>query len=378
MNSILPAVFLVVSAAFAGAGQRLPDERRTLTDPATGVRLTALTTAKARDDKIYQTHPSFSHDGRLIVFVSDRAGSSQLFAVDRGNGAITQLTDDPRTTPGLVYLSRSSNRMYYARGRSILDMDLGPVPARAMATEPAPLQERKIVDLPEGWSFSGTFSVDADGKSLYLGLGNEAGSAWAVHQIDIGTGRTLHVTPVPFRVGHVQANPCRTGVAMLCHETGGDSPQRIYVMNGPNLAPEPFYRETYNEWATHEVWWGADEAIFIIWPSTDEMRKKPYGLTRVRLQDGSHEIIHQYPFWHVCGLEGERYAVADTFQGDLFLVDVQTRQKKLLTTGHRPKGATVHLHPSSSPDGKQVLFCSEMLGSWDLMLVDVPSWEDLR
>jgi len=214
-------------------------------------------------------------------------------------------------------------------------------------------------------------------KRFAWGVGREDKNAWAIHRIDVVTGKTLQVTPIPFRVGHLQANPAKAGVLMFCHETGGDSPQRMYVMKAPTAEPEPFYRETYDEWVTHEVWWGPDEALFVIWPKNAEMRKKRHGIASVRLDDRSHKIISQYPYWHVCGVPGGRYVVGDTFQGELFLIDAKTGNKKLLTAGHRPKGATAHAHQSASPDGKQILFCSEMFGNWDLMLVDVPNWDEL-
>ena len=156
---------------------------------------------------------------------------------------------------------------------------------------------------------------------------------------------------------------------MYCWETGGDSQQRIWVVNADGRANEPLYKETYDEWVTHEVWWGPDKALFTIWPKNEEMLKKPHGIAYVSLQDKTLHILDQKKYWHVGASADGKWAVGDTFDGKIYLVNGDTGHAKLLTQGHRPRGATVHPHPSFSPDGSSVLFCSEKNGNWDLFLV---------
>jgi oligogalacturonide lyase len=145
----------------------------------------------------------------------------------------------------------------------------------------------------------------------------------------------------------------------------------MWVVRADGSGNTPFYKETYDEWVTHEVWWGSDKALFTIWPKNDEMLKKPHGIAYVSLEDRSLHILDQRKYWHVGADHAGRWAVGDTFEGQLYLVDARTGQASLLTQGHRPKGATVHPHPSFSPDDSAVLFCSERNGNWDLCLVDV-------
>ena len=158
---------------------------------------------------------------------------------------------------------------------------------------------------------------------------------------------------------------------MYCWETGGDSKQRMWIVNADGTGNGPFYKETYDEWVTHEVWWGQNKALFTIWPKNEEMLKKPHGIAYVSFDDRSLHILSQKKYWHVgAGPDGE-WAVGDTFDGELYLIDGRTGKARLLTQGHRPRGATVHPHPSFSPDGSSVLFCSEKNGNWDLFLVQV-------
>ncbi|MHC4144914.1 MAG: TolB family protein, partial [Planctomycetota bacterium] len=151
--------------------------------------------------------------------------------------------------------------------------------------------------------------------------------------------------------------------------TGGDSQQRMWIVNADGQANEPFYKETYDEWVTHEVWWGSNKALFTIWPKNEEMLKKPHGIAYISLQDRSLHILSQKKYWHVGVSPDGHWAAGDTFDGEIFLINGDTGRARLLTQGHRSQGATVHPHPSFSPDGSSVLFCSERNGSWDLFLV---------
>ncbi len=49
-------------------GRRFASERTTYRDPVTGYEISMLTTSPAKDNKIYQTHPNWTADGRHIVF----------------------------------------------------------------------------------------------------------------------------------------------------------------------------------------------------------------------------------------------------------------------------------------------------------------------
>ena len=58
-------------------------------------------------------------------------------------------------------------------------------------------------------------------------------------------------------------------------------------------------------------------------------------------------------FWHCNGSADGKWAVGDTFAGNIYLINVPTGEITLLTTGH--KDAPDHPHPSFSPDSKRIL-----------------------
>jgi len=364
-------------------GKVHPSEKVTTIDSITGVVLTRLTCGPARDNKIYQTHPCWTIDEQHILFVSDRTGSDQLFLIDPKSGESIQITDEMESSPHHSYLSRHKNSLHYLSGRQIIECDfdviLKAVERGIGPDESIPGARRVIASLPADGELSGTLTVDADGFWMYLGVEwKNRENCWSILKLDLRDGEFQPVIEVDFRVGHAQAHPTQPGLIMFCHETGGDADQRMWIVNSDGSGLRPFYKETYSEWVTHEVWWGKDKALFTIWPYNEALRARPHGIACVSLATFEMTVLSQYPFWHVGGSADQNWAVGDTFEGDIFLINAAARQKKLLTQGHRPKGATVHPHPAFSPDGKQVLFCSEKFGSWDLILADIPAWDSLK
>lgn len=350
----------------SGVGRQFPPERTVDVDPITGMEIAMLTTSPAKDDKIYQTHPSWTADLQHIVFMSDRTGSNQYFAIAAETGIITQLTND--RGPSNACLSHTKNQMFYVSGREIWELDIDAV-LRLDPNGPKNASRRRVAELPDDMQLSGSITVDANGKDIYLGVRHD--NSWRLLALDTEQVSFRRTIDLDFRVGHCQAHPSISGLIMYCWETGGDSEQRMWIVHADGSGNEPFYKETYGEWVTHEVWWGSDKALFTIWPKNDEMLKKPHGIACVSLQDRSLHILSRKKYWHVGGDPSGRWAVGDTFDGRLYLADGKTGNAKLLTQGHRPKGTTVHPHPSFSPDGSCVLFCSQKNGNWDLCLIQL-------
>ncbi len=346
-------------------GRRFSSERMTYEDSVTGHEIFMLTASPAKDNKIYQTHPNWTADGRHIVFMSDRAGTNQYFALSIDTGAITQLTNDQ--SPGNAFLNRAKPGMFYVSDNTIWDLDIDAI-LNLNDKKQNTRFRRKVADLPHKAKLSGTLSVDSNGKDIYLGVQYDEDS-WGLLALNADTGRFRKIIDLDFRVGHCQAHPSMSGLIMYCWETGGDSQQRMWIVRADGSNNGPFYKETYDEWVTHEVWWGADKALFTIWPKNEQMLKKPHGIAYISIRNRALNILSQKKYWHVGGSPDGKWAAGDNFNGEIYLISADTGKAKLLTQGHRPRGATVHPHPSFSPDGSSILFCSEKKGNWDLFLV---------
>ena len=92
--------------------------------------------------------------------------------------------------------------------------------------------------------------------------------------LNLATGEIRQIIEVGFRVGHVQTNPWRSGVLGYCHETGGDAPQRTWVVKADGSANRPLYKETFDEWVTHEVWSSPTRSLFTVWPKNPRDAKE--------------------------------------------------------------------------------------------------------
>lgn len=381
----------VVCAAFgaltarAEVGKRFPSEKRVIEDPVTGVTLTALTAGPSVDIKIYQTHPQWTADGRHIVFRSSRAGKpQQAFAVHEDSGAIVQLTAGSDTVAESLNLSRKANLLYFLRTAAgaplkLVELRLDSLfrDSEAGAMKAAEAYERTVATLPQGLEVSGGFALDAEETHAYLGAKHagrsDAGRLWS---IDLRTGVIEHLVDAPFRVGHVQANPRVPGEILYCHETGGDAPQRMWLVNTADRTPRPLYPESPEEAVTHEVFAGPDHVLFILSGLLPRSRTKPTGIAWVHLRTGEAQLHGQVKvtdgrFWHCAATPDLRWIIGDTPGGALYVIDASTGERQRLTQGHRRHDGAPHAHQNISRDGKRVLFNSGMLGGAHLMTIEL-------
>ena len=96
-NQIVALLFFVtLFLAFqqtlqAQIGRRFPSEKKVVTDPVTGVKLTFLTSKPAGDAKIYQTHNQWTSDSQWVIFRSERV-KGEVMAVNEKTGDIVQVS----------------------------------------------------------------------------------------------------------------------------------------------------------------------------------------------------------------------------------------------------------------------------------------------
>ena len=453
----LVALCLVPSARASDVGKRYPSEMRTFVDKVTGMTVTALTTSSFSDAKPYQTHTTWTSDGKWIIFRSNRSGANaQAFLINETTGEIVQLTDDRNTGTGSLNLSRKSMKLYFMRGgpsfrpetqapagppppRQLIELNLEPLLAdsRAGTMKEAATYERLVATLPDDLRDAGGFALDADETKIYWGVGwgplppnppsraelavrgaadgateaaarsqidqrntNPAEAREAARQrfatlgrgpgglrsIDLKTGELKTVIDVDFRMGHVQCNPWVPGEIIYCHETTGDAPQRMWTVMGDGTHNRPLYVETPDEWITHETVATRDEVMFLILGHLPYLRTHPTGIAVINLRNDQMKILGQVEentgvgrgtggFWHCNGSPDGRWAVGDTFAGNIYVIDRHNGRMTLLTTDHKMRPD--HTHPIFSPDSKRILIQSGLFSdgkNLNLMVVALPEW----
>ncbi len=207
--------------------------------------------------------------------------------------------------------------------------------------------------------------------------------------MNLKTGEIKYIVSVPFQIGHVQTNPYVPGEIVFCWETGGKSPQRMWTVLADGTGLSALYPEAPYDWVTHEAVITKDEVAFAILGHrkngvNDEWgvagtREHATGLAIVNLRTREMKIAGQTKkgsgLWHVNGSPDGRWAVGDDFARNLYLIDRQTDEMILLTTGHKPTAAD-HPHPTFSADSTKIEIQSAMLSAdnraMNICVVPVP------
>lgn len=347
-------------------------------DERTGVRLRNLTPECAKAQLMYQTHPMWTPNMEYLVFDAEKDGVMLPHALLFKTGHTRPIVDTP--VPASV-LDRKTGRFYYIQDNDIMAINVG-LAFRRMA------KPRRIAAIPSGLvkSVCGGLSLDTKGDWLYMGVENksitpplpgEDGKHWAILYLDIESAQWHKVVDLDFKVGHVQANPTIARVIMFCHETGGDAPQRIWMVNASGKGLRPFFEEKHNEWVTHETWWGGTRVLFTIWPYDDEHKKLMHGIVSADVAVARPTPYAQYPAWHAHGSPNGQWVLGDDFDRNIWLVKADTKERRLLTQGHLGKGFNTHPHASFTPDNKAVVFNSSRTGAESIFLAELPEWDSL-
>ena len=278
-------------------------------------------------------------------------------------------------------VARLSNKLYFFKEGQLTELDFDPLIRDSKSGKPikAGQYERIITTLPKGFSESGGFTMDANENFAYMGLRwkEDTVNKYGLGSIDIKTGAFRKIMDVSFWIGHVQANPWVPGEILYCWETRGDAEQRMWLVNSDGSNNRPLYVEMPDEWVTHEIWQDKDHVLFNLMGHLPRLRTKPQGVAQINVRNNEMKLFRNADgrgYWHCAGTEDGRFAVADTFTGELHQVDLRTGATKLLTTGHYPTTdgiPNVHTHHTIRPDGKVVLFNSGKWGNLDLMIVSL-------
>lgn len=376
----LAGALIAALSVQAQVGRRFPPEKTVYTDTVTHRTVTAICSPRYNSEKIYQSHPSWTRDGKYIIFYSDRGSGRQAYAYSEATGEIIQLTGGAVDFRDPIFLnvSRLSDKMYYFRKKDLVELDLASIfrdseKGRAIGDRQ---YERVVGQIPAEFDTPGRFTLDASEKWAYIEISREQDTArvWGIGSIDLQTGEFDKILDIPFRIGHIAANPWVSGEIMYCWETGGDSPQRMWLVNADGSDNHPLYEETPKEWVTHEIWRDRDHVQFNLSGGEAELRKKPTGIVAINVRNDEVSIYTNAEgsgYWHNTGTSDGKWGLADTFTGRLDLINLRTSERTPLTAGHRDD-KRIHLHSSVSPDNKKVLFNSSYLGGRTLMVVGLP------
>ena len=419
------AVVLTATPASAQIGRRFPSEKKVIKDPKTGVELVFLTSQQGQgDSKIYQTHNQWTADGKWVIFRSNRV-RGEAMAVNEETGEMVQVTEGGYT--GMLCVARNSMNLYIQRqqrgpdgrrtGWEIVEINLEKLfkDSEAGKLQGKAAYERICGIIPAELCVEGDLALDGSEELAYFRLApdyarnmpiaepiapnfgprNMGAGPGGIGKIDLRTGKAEPVVAVHFKVGHIQGNPWHPGEVIFCWETGGKAPQRTWMVNADGTNLRPIYRETEYDWVTHEAVISADELVIAIlghrriavnerdldttkdWgPSGTKEYATGIAVVNMRTRELTLEgQVDGDNFWHVAGSQDGHWVAGDDFARELWVVDRHTKERILLTAGHKTT-AQDHVHPTFKPDGTEIEIQSAMLSedgrSMNICIVKMP------
>jgi oligogalacturonide lyase len=374
-----------------GKGERFPAERRTFTADGTGIEVRQLTNYKGHSYHLYFTNPGWYDGGRKLLFGSDRGNRTNLFSVELASGEITQLTDLDQHVK-ISFQSASVNprrdEVYFWHGPELVALDL------------RSLEERRLYRAPEGFRTTMT-NVTADGKHICTGLYEDLSARFKVDldhgyvgfheywearplsqvlRIDAASGAAEVVFEERSWIGHVNTSPTQPQLMTFCHEGPWHKvDHRIWGLDLTTGRAWKIRPGQPGERVGHEYWFADGEQIGYHGFSAEGAPF--YGSIRY---DNSGQVEAPFPHgsthFHSNDLG---LIVGDGSREEPHLMLWRFRDgrfegpRALLAHRGSFQAQVLHVHPRFSPDGRQILFVSDMLGYGNIYLIDTPDFDAL-
>ena len=97
-------------------GKVYPPEGHAFHDQRTGAKMRQVTSHQSIHRHPFFLVPAYDDAMQHLVFLSWRTGRPQIFAENRQNGCLLQLTDQDDVDPGSVYPSHDGRFVYFTAG----------------------------------------------------------------------------------------------------------------------------------------------------------------------------------------------------------------------------------------------------------------------
>lgn len=368
-------------------GRETSSELRRHRDPATGVEVLQLTAGDAISHPTYFLQSSFTPDGRTLLFVSNRTGNWQLFAITPfPDGPVRQLTAAAAIHPFSPAIHPDGRRVFFVRGASVWFIDL------------QSSNEFRVVDFGDG--SMGEPSLDPSGDWLVAAIRKDGQSGLAVGRT---VGRDWRIIPFPRTVIHPQFHPLEPEWL----EFAGDPAPRMHRIRRDGSGLECLYENGNDEFVVHETFLGrTGNLVYTVWP---------HALRTLDWKTGLHRTICEFNAWHITPNRDGTRILCDTNHPDtgIFLIDVATGERKQVclsqasgagsqwrtsryalpedfaaARGDAAAATTLswmeagidtvygpqwtHPHPSFSPDERRVVFASDRTGTTQVYVAAIP------
>ncbi|MBT3604069.1 MAG: oligogalacturonide lyase [Candidatus Latescibacteria bacterium] len=379
-----------------GKGRVHHDPKFSYTDSYSGREVHRLTDYLGHSNHFYFTDPCWFNDGRSFVFTSQRENSGNLFRYDLDDGKITQMTDmNTHGRPGGC-LSVANQAVYFGQGRKIIELKLDS------------LEERVVLEYEGEMDMRGRANPTADGKYLCTNLmenipeeGKSVSFAYSrfveffekrplsqIARIEVATGKLEVVHEDRRYLGHINTSPTQADILTFCHEGPWNRvDQRMWGLNiQTGEAWKIRDQEGQNIAVGHEYWFADGEHIGYHGRPRDGKGNHVFGL--LKYDNSNHREVN-FPFHstHFHSLD-ENMMVGDGNRWggtnakpfiQLFKWDGEQYVGPKILSYHRStfNDQHAHCHPRFTPDGKSILYSSDLTSYANMYLVDIGDFDSL-
>lgn len=354
-----------------GAAKRIwAPERKQVRDPVTGAPLWQMTDAPCINHNLYFTHPDWSADGAWMLFVSDRCGQFDLYALSEETGEILRLTDVSELNGFSAVPARSENLVYFTAGGAVLAVSVPDGELRTLLHRP-------------GLRFTGC-SLSRSEKRLVTTA--HADGRWRIFVVETDGSGCEEIAALSHSAYHAQFAPFDEELILYA----SDITQRMWLIRCDGSEHRPLFRHAPTTWITHESWLGeSGEVMFVHWP---------FALHAIDIRTDAVRQICAINAWHPSYHPEANLIVCDTTCPDrgLLLIDPATGKYHTLCHPQSSNGGTqwaltepasgevtertygpqwTHPHPSFDRTGKRVTFTSDRTGHSQVYLCQVEGSE---
>ena len=383
-----------------GKGKTYQDPQFRYVDSYSEREVIRLTDYLGHSSHLYFTDPCWFNEGRSFVFSSHRQNQSNLFRYDLDTGLITQMTDLKARGGIGSCVSAASNALYYGWGGAIHELNLNT------------LEERVIWDVVPPMQLCGVPKPTADGRYVCIMLMEERPEKtprisfsysdleelhalkplMQIVRIDAATSEAEVIHEDKRFMGHVNTSPTLPDILTFCHVGPWNLiEQRIWGLNIQSGRTWKIRPQEGDYDIGHEYWFADGVRIGYHGSSRSAGGQHVYGHIR---WDNGDWVEKQFPFpsLHFHSLDetlivGDGTAASTVFSGNsnarpfiqLSKWDGQRYVGPKILAFHRStfNDQHAHCHPRFTPDGKAVLYTSDLTGYANMYLVEVGDFEEL-
>jgi oligogalacturonide lyase len=370
-------------------------------DPSTGVEVTRLSDNQSDTNHPYFTASQVDQDSTFVIVTSNRSGQDQFYTLAFADGKMVQLTDDVDVNSGC--LDAKNHILYYFAGHTLksvrldtledealMDVPKSFIPASLTCTTDGHYLAFTMVELAEADLCTARYEPEFSGGSKGF---REKFFRWpssVIIRYDTASHVGYPVTGELRRMTHVIIHPLDSNTVLFCHEGPWHLVQRMWIAKVATDEVYPLIEtQRHLESVGHEFF-TADGRI----GAQYSYRYRPdmgflFHADVYVNPDGSDEQRYYYPYRrpvHVHALS-EDLAVGDTaqirqddpdFRRYIALIKYDSNGHRAivgrLCTHDASWRKTSHPHPIFTPDGKHVLWGSDVGGRMNVYMASA-DWD---